>query len=192
MSGNAILPLACLMSVAGIAILRVSWSRPQRSAALNTLGWTGLAAGAIAGWAAAGAWGATVAALWAMGAAFIALTHATWRSPPARRAASNRGAGMLPESGEPLGLGQRIGTFAIVIVAGMVAAIALAVASRWIALLAGANEANANVIALFAAPVGWAALAFLLLMTTSRKRQFIMLAVALASALPAVLTGGMA
>lgn len=189
MTGTGILAAGSVAAVIAIAILRLSWGRPRRSAVLNTAGWVMLSVAIIAGWVSAGAWGASVVSLWAIGAAMAVLGWAAWRSPPARRKASNRRAGMLPESGEPLRIGRRIATFLIVTIAAMTAAITLAVAVRWIASIFGASEANANVLALFAAPVGWTVLSFLILMTNSRKRQFTLIAAAWAAALPAIITG---
>ena len=176
-------------AVAAVSLLRVSWARPRRSASLNAAGWLLLAGSLAAGWVLAGAWGVSVMALWAMGAAFAFLAVAAWQSPPARRRASSRRAGMLPEAGEPLRLGHRFATFLLVVLAGMLAAIALAIAARWISLLAGASEANANVLALFVVPLAWTILAFLMLMTDSRKRQGAILALSVAAALPALAAG---
>tara|TARA_R110000850_G_scaffold28479_3_gene79608 strand:+ start:6309 stop:6887 length:579 start_codon:yes stop_codon:yes gene_type:complete len=176
-------------AVAAVSLLRVSWVRPRRSASLNAAGWLLLAGSLAAGWVLAGAWGVSVMALWAMGAAFAFLAVAAWQSPPARRRASSRRAGMLPEAGEPLRLGHRFATFLLVVLAGMLAAIALAIAARWISLLAGASEANANVLALFVVPLAWTILAFLMLMTDSRKRQGAILALSVAAALPALAAG---
>lgn len=173
-----------------ITLLRFSWSRPHRWRLLNTLGWLVMAASLFAGGAAGGAWGVTIVSLWAMGAAFVALAVAAWQSPPTRRAASNRRVGMLPESGEPARLWGRIATFLIVVVAGLLASVALAVTARWAAQIAGASEADANVTALFVAPLAWTLLSFLLLMTASRKRQFVLVTVPLVTAIPAILSGG--
>ncbi len=96
---------------------------------------------------------------------------------------------MLPEAGEPFRLAGRLTTFLLVVLAGMVSSVALAIATRWIALLIGASEANANVLALFAAPLGWTILAFLVLMTDSRKRQLAIIAISVASAIPALVSG---
>ena len=178
-------------AIAAVAVLRLSWARPRRSAALNAAGWLLLALSVTAGWAYAGAWGVSILSLWAMGAAFVVLAIAAWTSPPARRAASNRRAGMLPEGGEPLRLGRRIATFLIVVLAGMIAAIALGLATRWLALLVGASEANANVLALFVVPLGWTLLVFLILMTESRKRQFAILAATFATAIPSLVSGSL-
>ena len=82
-------------------------------------------------------------------------------------------------------------TFAIVAVLSMAASIAAALFVRWAALLCGAAEGNASVLALFAAPLVWTMLAYLLLMTGSRKRQFAILGGTILTALPPVLSGAM-
>lgn len=97
---------------------------------------------------------------------------------------------MLPEKGQPTRVGGRIGTFMMTTLAAMVSSVALAVASRGLFLLAGASEADANVIALFAVPLVWAVLAFIVLMTGSRRRQVAILAAPIALALPALAKGG--
>ena len=107
MAQEGLLLTGAIAAIAGIGVLRLSWGRDHRSATLNTAGWALLGGGTVAGWLAAGAWGATVVSLWAMGAALVCLAVAAWISPPARRAASKRRAGVLPEGDEPLGLGRR-------------------------------------------------------------------------------------
>lgn len=181
--------LGSVAAIAAMAVLRVSWGLPQRSAPLNALGWLLMALSVVLGWTGAGAWGVTVVSLWAIGAAMVLVGFAAWRSPPARRKPVKRRVGMLPEHGEPLHLGRRVATFLIVVPAALLASLALGLATRWIALLAGASEANANVLALFAVPVGWTLLAFLILMTTERRRQFALLAVTGTTALPAIVAG---
>lgn len=176
-------------AIAGILLLRFSWARPRRSLFLNSAGWLLLAVSIASGWAFAGAWGVSVMSLWAMMAAFVVLAFAAWQSPPAKRKPSSRSAGVLPEAGEPLRLAGRIATFLLVVLAGMVSSVALAITTRWIALLLGASEANANVLALFAAPLGWTFLAFLILMTESRKCQLAILVVPVAAAIPAFVQG---
>jgi len=185
---GALVPGA-VAGVAAIGVLRLSWGRKERSQVLNTLGWSLVALAVVLAWSAAGAWGAAIMSLWAMAAALLAVGWAAWRSPPSRRVASNRRAGMLPQGGEPARIAGRIATFLLVTVAAMAASIAFAVAVRWFALLGGASEANANVLALFAGPLGWTVLAFLMLMTESRARQFALLGGTFATALPALLTG---
>tara|TARA_R110001606_G_scaffold202496_10_gene350605 strand:+ start:285 stop:863 length:579 start_codon:yes stop_codon:yes gene_type:complete len=176
-------------AVAAILVLRFSWARSGRSLPLNSAGWLLLAISIALGWVYAGAWGVTIMSLWAMAAAFVVLAFAAWKSPPAKRKPSNRRAGMLPEAGEPLRLADRITTFLLVVLAGMVSSVALAITTRWLALLTGASEANANVLALFAAPLGWMVLAFLILMTDSRRCQLLILAVPVTTAIPAFVTG---
>ncbi|MEH6661551.1 MAG: hypothetical protein V7679_07890 [Parasphingorhabdus sp.] len=176
-------------AVAAILVLRFSWARPGRSRLLNAAGWLLLAISVATGWACAGAWGVTVISLWAMATALVVLAFAVWKSSPARRKPSSRRAGILPEAGEPLRIGSRFATFFLVVIAAMISSIGLAITTRWIALLIGASEANANVLALFAAPLGWTILAFLILMTDSRKRQLAIIALPVASAIPAFVTG---
>ena len=189
MADDALLMAGTAGAIAAIALLRFSWSRPQRSVWGNALGWFLLAASLAAGWIGAGAWGVSVIALWAMGAAFAVLAVAAWLSPPAKRKPSSDRAGMLPEAGEPWHVGRRCATFLLVVLAGLIAAIALAIATRWAALLIGTGEANANVLALFVAPLGWTILTFLILMADSRRRQLGYLAVSVATAIPALVTG---
>ncbi|ASK87936.1 hypothetical protein [Sphingorhabdus sp. SMR4y] len=189
MSDEIFFVAGSVAAVAAILVLRFSWARPRRSPALNGLGWLLLVFSLFAGAATAGAWGISVMALWAMGAAFAILAIAAWQSPPARRKPSSRRAGMLPEGDEPLRIGGRIVTFLLIVVAAMISSIALAITTRWLALLMGASEGNANVLALFAAPLAWTILAFLVLMTESRRRQLAIIALPLISAIPAFVMG---
>lgn len=191
MAQDVLLVLGTVGAIVAVLLLRLSWAQPRRSPSLNAAGWLFLAVSVASGWAIAGAWGVTVLSLWAMAAAFVALAFAAWKSPPARRKASNRRAGMLPEIGEPVRFGRRIATFLIVVLAGMVSAIALGIATRWISLLTGASEANANVLALFVVPLGWTVLTFLILMTDNRKRQLAILAAAFATAIPSLASGSL-
>ncbi|WP_417621510.1 hypothetical protein [Parasphingorhabdus sp.] len=176
-------------AIASVLVLRLSWARSERSLPLNVAGWLLLTFSIASGWVLAGAWGVSILSLWAMVTAFVILAVAAWKSPPARRKPSNRRAGILPEAGEPLRLVSRCATFLLVVLAGMISAVALAITTRWISLLMGASEANANVLALFAAPLGWTVLAFLILMTDSRKGQFAIIAIPVATAIPAFVTG---
>ncbi|WP_120716962.1 hypothetical protein [Tsuneonella amylolytica] len=180
---------AILAGVAAVVVLRSSWQRRKRSAILNVAGWSlGVLAIAL-GWQAAGAWGATIVTLWAMGAAYAVLSIAAISAPAAKVKASNRRAGMLPEQGEPLRLGRRSATFFIVGAGALLGAIAIAVATRWLASATGADAANATVLALFAAPLAYTLLAFFMLMTTSRRAQFGWIGASIASAVPAILMG---
>ncbi|MFT5537735.1 MAG: putative membrane protein [Parasphingorhabdus sp.] len=176
-------------AIGAVLVLRLSWARPRRSLHLNAAGWLLLALSVALGWAFAGAWGVSITSLWAMAAAFVILAYAAWKSPPAKYKPFNRRAGMLPEAGEPLRFAGRFATFFLVVVAGMVSSIALAITTRWMSLLIGASEANANVLALFTAPLGWTILAFLILMTDSRKRQLAIIVAPIVAAIPAFITG---
>lgn len=177
------LPVAALLAVAGMLALRLGWGRRQR--ALAGAGWAMLAGSVWAGAAAGGAWGITVASLWAMGAALALIGWAAWQAPaPARNPRLSRIA--TPPAREPLRIGGRLTTFAIVALGGLAAATALALAGQWLTSLAGAGEANANVMMLFSLPLAWAVLAHLL-MTASRRAQGTIIAACLLTALPALL-----
>lgn len=189
MSVNGLLLLGWLAAIAGVAVLRFSWARRKRSHGLNLGGWTLLLFAAVSGWAAAGAWGVSVEALAALAAAFVFLGWAGWTSPPGAAKASNRRAGMLPEGGAPLALGRRLVTFLVVGVLALFASMGLALGVRLLALLGGVGEADANVLALLLTPLAWSVLAFILLMTGDRRRQFAMLALGSLAAVPAFLQG---
>lgn len=191
MAGGVTMTLGAIAAVAGILVLRLSWGRAQRSAVLNTLGWGLLAASVATGWAFAGAWGVTVASLWAIGAALVVLSIAAWGDTAKGARGSNRRAGMLPEKGEPRRIARRITTFAIVIVGGVAAAIALGITMRGTAVLARANEADANVIAFFAVPLAWSILAVVLLLLQDRKHQLMVIAAPIVTSVPALAFGTM-
>lgn len=191
MSGSALLAVGAAAGLSGVGALRLSWGVAQRSTLLNTVGWVMLGGALIAGWTSAGAWGATVVSLWAMGAALALLAAAAWGDPSPRGKGSNRRAGMLAEPDEPRQTLRRVTTFIIVTVGGLVAAVAFGVATRWVALLIRADEANANVLAFFAVPLAWSVLAFALLMTGRRKRQLAMIAIPVVVSIPALISGSM-
>jgi len=74
MAGAApLLWVAAALGVAGVLALRFAWSLPRRSPAANAAGWGLLALSTVGAWLAEGAWGATIAALCAMLAAFTLL-----------------------------------------------------------------------------------------------------------------------
>jgi hypothetical protein len=172
MANHALLIAAGAAAVAGVAVLRLAWSRPKRSAWLNGGGWGLIALAAALAGAHSGAWGISVAALCGMGAALLALTHAAaGDGASAGGKVSNRRVGMLPEGREPLRIGRRFATFLIVAPVAMIVSAGIAVPVRALALLAGAGEADANVIGLFAMPLAWTVLAHVLLMKESRAAQ---------------------
>jgi hypothetical protein len=183
--------LAALAGIAGVAVLRLAWSRKTRSAALNGAGWALLGAAAVAGGADAGAWGIAVAALFAMGAALALLAAAAIRSPEGRAKTSNRRVGMLPEAGEPRRVGRRVGTFLLVIVAGFAVSLGLGLAVRGLGGLLGWSDANANVLALYTIPLAWTVLVFVLLMQEKRRSQVLTLLACCVPILPMLVTGAL-
>jgi hypothetical protein len=190
MAGAApLLWFAAALGAAGIAALRFAWSLPRRSAAWNSAGWSLLLVSAAGAGIAEGAWGIAIAALIAMSAAAMALAVAGLSSPPGRAAVSNRRVGMLPEGAEPRRIGQRIGSFGLVMVGGLLASICLALAVRGLGDLLGWSGANANALALFTAPLAWAVLATVLLMQTRRRSQAMTLALCSLPVLPFLLSG---
>lgn len=187
---DSLLIAAAACAIAGPIVLRVGWSLPKRSILWNVIGWGLLLVASVAAWSDAGAWGAAVTALWAMGAALILLAQAAISTAPVSNTkASNRRANMLPQSGEPLFLRRRFTTFFVVILAAMVVSIGWGIATRIVSLLLGASEANANVLALFAMPLLWVWLSYALLMEHRRTRQWIMLLLWAAPGGLAVITG---
>ncbi len=181
--------LAHASAIAGVAALRLAWSRKQRSHALNGAGWALLALAAALGGAAAGAWGIAMVSLTGMSAAFAALAVAGLRAPAGRTRAPARRANMLPEQGEPRRIGRRAGTFALTVVAGFAVSVGLALALRGLGGLLGWREANANVIALYCVPLTWSVLVFVLLMQESRRSQIATLLVCCAPVAPVLLIG---
>lgn len=183
MASGGLLAAGSALAVVAVIVLRYSWGRPGRSRVLNGAGWALAAAALALGCTIAGAWGIAVVALWAMGTACAILAREAWRSTPGRERASNRRAHVMPDGKAPLNLGRRLVTFALVALAGFAASVCFAIGTRWAAAALGAAEADANVLALLASPVAWTVVAFLLLMSASRRRQIAILAVAAAPAL---------
>ena len=188
---SPVLWLAAAFGVAGVGVLRFAWALPRRSGTWNAAGWGLLLAAAIGAGLAEGAWGVAVAAMLAMAAAMIALAIAGARSPQGRATASNRRVGMLPEGAEPRRIGRRIGTFALVMVAGAAVSIGLAAAVRGLGELLGWHAANSNALALFTVPLAWAVLCTVLLMQTRRRSQLLTLALCSLPLVPVLLTGAL-
>lgn len=184
--------LACVLAIVAVGLLRLSWSRSTRSHFLNAAAWATLLASVIAGWTGAGAWGVTVAALVAMGAACLLLVQAAATAPAASAKASNRRVGMLPEGREPLNLARRVTTFVLVVVAAYLAAMGVGLACREMLLIAGVSETNANALALFVVPLAWTGFATTVLMTSDRRRQLTFLIAGMLLAIPTFTSGSMA
>ena len=187
--GDGLLWSAALAALAGVVVLRLAWSLKQRSPGANAAGWALLVLAVALGGTAAGAWGIAVASLVAMAAAALLLGWAASTSPRGRAGASNRRAGMLPETDEPLHFGRRALTFVLVALAALAASIALAIGLRAAALGLGWNEADANAVALMAVPLAWGALATMLLMQRSRRMQVTTLVLASLPLVPTLLIG---
>jgi hypothetical protein len=160
-----------------VALLRLAWGRPSRSPSLTLGAWLLLLGGCALGWAGAGAWGTTVAGLAATAVALVILTHAALTTPPGRTPATDRRAHAVPAAGEPWHLGGRVLTFLLTVPLALASALAVAVAARGIATLAGWREADANVLALLLLPLGWMILMVMLMMTSTRRMQGLLIAV---------------
>lgn len=89
---------------------------------------------------------------------------------------------------QPWHLMRRINSFLLVVGAGLIVSIGLALAARWLLELIGCSEANANVSALFLMPIIWTIVAFTLLMQTGRRRQLTLLLGAIVPGAPFLLT----
>lgn len=176
MSGDHLLLLASVAAICAIAVLRMAWARPRRSAALNGLGWGLVVVSVLCGWWAAGAWGTSVAALWSMAAAFVVLSGAALASKPSKAQASNRRVGMLPEGSEPLRLGGRVLTFVLIALICAVFAAGAALAGCALALAGGLARADAYALAFFTMPLAWAGIAYAVLMQPARRGQYKVLA----------------
>lgn len=192
MAGTPLIVAGVVAAVVAVAVLRASWARPKRSAALNALGWGLIALAAVLGWQGAGAWGVSVVALVGMGAATVALAIAAATAPPGKAKASNRRVKMLPEKGEPNEIGRRVATFVIVVPLALLVSLGLAVVVRALADLAGASEADSVTLAFFATPLVWAILAHVLLIQQQRRSQWLVLLVSALPVVPVALTGVLA
>jgi hypothetical protein len=98
---------------------------------------------------------------------------------------------MLPERGEPRRIGRRFGTFGLVIVAGLVVSVDLAMAIRGLGAILGWREANSNALALFTVPVAWAVLSTILLMQERRRDQVLTLVASGLPLIPVLVAGAM-
>jgi len=173
--GSALLWGGGAVAIAGVLLLRSAWSLGRRSVPLNAAAWGLLLIGLLGGAQAAGAWGLSVVSLAAMGCAFALLAHAGLTAPAGKANPSKRRAHALPNSGEPLHLGRRFGTFALTVPAALAVAVLVALAARVLAGYAGWHEADGNVLAFFLTPVIWAILLFALLMQADRRGQILLL-----------------
>lgn len=189
MVGDTPIWIAATLAMAGVAVLRLSWGKPQRSTILNIAGWVTLLAALVVGDSAAGEWGVAVTALVATFAACVALAFAA--SEPARKArakairTSHRGS-------SEVAVARRSGWVTFVIAGPLALAVSLllALAIRALILMAGGAEADGNVAVLATVPVAWPVLCFALLMMTQRARQFAWVAGIAALSAPFLLLQG--
>ncbi|WP_285021922.1 hypothetical protein [Novosphingobium sp. fls2-241-R2A-195] len=186
---DVLLAFASAAGVAGVVTLRLAWAQARRSMPLNAAGWALLLIAIVVGWLADGAWGTSVAVLWTMGAAFVLLAWAGLRSEPGRADASNRRAGMLPESGEPLRLGGRLLTFTLVGIVPVLPSAGGGLALAALGRMLGWSEANALALAFFAMPILWMLIAYAVLMQPVRRGQVKVLAIASLPTWPTLAAG---
>ena len=191
MPGDAAMLAGAGAGVAGVAVLRLSWARARRSMPLNALAWALLGAGTVLGWIAAGAWGLSVMALAATGAACLLLAHAAFEPP--RMVRRSRPVARAEAVAAPRGRwGRGLLTFALTGPLALAVSVALVLALRLLALRWPVAEANGNVLVLALVPLVWPLLTFTMLMSRRRRTQIAMLALPLAAALPPLLLMGKA
>ncbi|MCB2060171.1 MAG: hypothetical protein R3E09_13290 [Novosphingobium sp.] len=162
-------------AVVGVMALRLAWGLPRRSVAANMAGWLLMLLGSVLAATGHGAWGLAVSTLALMAAAALCLLYAAAISPRGSAHATNRRVHLLPEEGEPLGLGRRLATLALTVPLAMAVSLILAVAARGLAARAGWHEADANVLGFLLMPLLWAVIAVWLLMARARRRQGLIL-----------------
>jgi hypothetical protein len=188
---SPLLWVAAGFGLVAVGVLRRAWSLPRRSSLWNGAGWALLLIAIVMAGQAEGTWGIAIVSMAIMTAALAALAVTGIRAEPGRAAASNRRVGLLPEGAEPRHIGRRFGTFALVMVGGLAASLCLALGIRGLGGLLGWHEANANALALFTLPVGWAILATIMLMQSRRRGQWAALALCSLPLLPVLLTGAL-
>ncbi|NCP20046.1 MAG: hypothetical protein GW855_12905 [Erythrobacter sp.] len=171
MAGDALLWIAAALAIAGVAVLRLSWGRPVRSAPLNIAGWGALIAALVAGDFAAGEWGITVTVLVATFAAFAALAVAALKPARKARAKTVRTSHSGSDEVSPTGRSGWL-TFALAGPLALGASLLLALAVRALIVSAGGAEADGNVAVLATVPIAWPTLSFALLMMPRRIAQF--------------------
>lgn len=189
MGENGLISLAGALAIAGVAILRISWGRPGRSAGLNAAGWGALLISVILAGLAAGAWGIAVAALAATATACILLLHSAFekdRQMRVRAKKTVRNRTLAPDRNHQ----RRIVTFLVAGPLALIVSLLVALTVRGAIMLAGGAEADGNVAVLGTVPLVWPVLAFALLMMAGRRRQFACLLGLAVVSLPLALTQG--
>ena len=189
MSGSAQIWLAAGLAIAGVIVLRISWARRERSAALNLMGWSGFTISCGLAWSAFGAWGVAVAMLVATGVALILLAAAALKPVSAKR----RNTAISRTAIEPAVRRSIRARFATFLVAGplaLIASLAAALAARSVVLILNGNEADANVTVLGMVPLIWAILSTILLMGERRRTQIVIATVITGLSAPFALLAG--
>lgn len=181
--------IAALAGIAGIGVLRASWSRDQRSHRMNITGWSLILSAAACGVAFAGAWGIAIAALPPMTGAFALLAMAAIRSQPGKVRAAPRRDYVGIAQRAPMRLAARSLTFVLVAVLAAIVGLGIATAAGGLVLLGGAGKSDAYATALFMMPMAWGVLAFVLLMQPHRRGQAKVLAFASIPAWPCLAVG---
>lgn len=182
--------LAVSLSIAGVFILRVSWARPSRSAALNMLGWGSIVASCLLAALAHGAWGIAVSSLFAVATALLLLLPSIASPPAWKRRPVERGVHRAKGEKPRLALSRRLATFGIAGPAALAAALLLALSLRAILSGSGGAEADANVLVLACVPLFWAILSTALLMIERRRTQVAVLTVMALVGFPFTLFAG--
>ena len=170
MGDNALIWGAAALALAGVAMLRLSWGRPTRSARLNVAGWGALLAALVVADRGAGEWGIAIAVLTATFTAFIALAFAA--AKPARKGRA-KAVRTSHQGSDEISPARKSGwlTFAIAGPFALGASVLLALAVRALILGAGGAEADGNVALLATVPIAWPVISFALLMMTRRTAQ---------------------
>lgn len=165
------LPLfgGCALCGFAVVVLRISWTLPQRSLALNGLGWGMAAAGLAVLGSSDGAWGIAVGAIIAMLAAGLFLLEAAVKSPQRRRGNREPAPFGPVEARDGLALGRRISVFLLAVPGAFMAAILVALAALGIARLVGWAEANALALSFWVFPLAWTGMVLALMFRDSLR-----------------------
>jgi len=193
MSDASFIWLGSGFAAVGIGLLRVSWGRSGRSAALNFAAWGLLVLAAILAGAGAGAWGVAVAANTAMAAAGGLLLFAAWQPGSRRRGVERILRDPRDENtGAKASIRRAFTTFLIAGPLCLIAAVAVSMAVRALIMATGGAEADGNVAVLGIVPLIWPILAFALMVMRKRSHQLVWLGAIAAASTLILITQGIA
>ncbi|WP_219237623.1 hypothetical protein [Stakelama flava] len=136
----------------------------------------------------AGAWGISMASLAATAVAFVLLAQAAIVTPARRASPPVRRANIMPAKGTGWRLPRRFATFLLSVPCAAGAAVLIALVVRQWSQAAG--EANANVLALYAMPIGWAVLMTVMLMQARQSVRLVMVVIPILVAAAILWAGG--